>query len=276
MNYRHIYHAGNFADVFKHIVLMLLVEYLKQKDKAFFVLDTHAGTGFYDLSAEEAQKTKEADHGIAKIWSEEGQPEAVERYLAIVRKFNDDGVLRRYPGSPKITQSLLRNKDRLAVNELHPEDVLKLRKVMGDDARVSVGSMDGYTAMKALLPPEERRGLVLIDPPFEVINEFDLMVKALEAGHKRWATGMYAFWYPIKGLTTLRRFHKDMEATGIPKIAAADFLLRPATDPDQLNGCGMLLVNAPWTMKDELKTIMAHLTPALTGRDGRYSWTDIS
>lgn len=276
MNYRHIYHAGNFADVFKHIVAMLLLEYLKQKDKPFFVLDTHAGAGFYDLTADQAQKTRESDFGVAKIWSANPVPDAVGRYFDIIRKFNDNGGLQRYPGSPKMMQALLRNRDRLVVNELHPEDSLKLKTVMGNDARVSVKSMDGYTAMKALLPPDERRGMVLVDPPFEVPDEFERLVKALEEAHKRWATGVYAFWYPIKNPASLREFHRALKETGIPKIIAADFYLNPPTDPYVLNGCGMVIVNPPWTLHDDLKKVMNWLVPALTGRRGSFTWSALT
>lgn len=270
MNYRHIYHAGNFADVFKHIVLMRLLDYLKQKDKPFFLLDTHAGIGLYDLDSEAAQKTGEAEGGIYRLAGRTDLAPAVKAYVDLVREYG------AYPGSPKIMQTLMRPDDRLVVNELHPEDRETLRLNMGRDRQVRVEGMDGYLAMKALLPPLEKRGLVLVDPPFEVTNEFELMVKGLEKAYERWATGIYAFWYPIKDRADITGFHKDLRATGIRKIAAADFYLRKPLDPEVLNGCGMVLVNPPWTLGAELNTIMTGLVPLLAGKTGSYHWTQIA
>ena len=271
MNYRHIYHAGNFADVFKHIILMRLVDYLKQKDKPFFLLDTHAGIGLYDLDSEQAQKTGEAEEGIYRLDRVQNPHEAVKAYLDLVAEF--DGL---YPGSPKIMQRLLREGDRMVANELHPEDRETLIENIGRDRQARVEGMDGYLAMKALLPPVEKRGLVLVDPPFEVTDEFARMVKGLEKAYERWATGMYAFWYPIKDRADIRDYHKALANTGIGKIAAADFYLRKPHDTSVLNGCGMVFVNPPWTLKQELHTIMNGLVPVLAEKSGSYHWTQIT
>lgn len=271
MNYRHIYHAGNFADVFKHIILMRLVDYLKQKDKPFFLLDTHAGIGLYDLDSEQAQKTGEAQAGIYRLGKMQNPHPAVKAYLDLVAEF--DGL---YPGSPKIMQRLLRESDRVVANELHPEDRETLAQNIGRDAQARVEGMDGYLAMKALLPPAEKRGLVLVDPPFEVTDEFARMVKGLHNAYERWATGMYAFWYPIKDRADIRDYHKALADTGIGKIAAADFYLRKPHDSGILNGCGMVFVNPPWTLKQELHTIMTGLVPVLAEKSGSYHWTQIT
>lgn len=271
MNYRHIYHAGNFADVFKHIILMRLVAYLQQKDKPLFFLDTHAGIGLYDLDSEQAQKTGEADDGIDRLFKKPSGGPAVDDYLALVK-----GYAPYYPGSPKIMQSLLRDQDRLVVNELHPDDKETLAYNIGRSHQVRVESMDGYVAMKALLPPPERRGLVLVDPPFEVTDEFSRMVQGLQNAYERWATGVYAFWYPIKGRQAIKDYHDALKATGIRKIAAADFYLRRPHDPEILNGCGMVFVNPPWTLAEELNTIMAGLVPVLAEQSGSYHWTQIA
>jgi len=271
MNYRHIYHAGNFADVFKHIILMRLVEYLKQKDKPFFLLDTHAGIGLYDLDSEQAQKTGEALEGIYRLKDISNLHPEIRPYLGLVTEF--DGL---YPGSPKIMQRLMREGDRLVVNELHPEDRETLSQNMGRDRQVRIEGMDGYLALKALLPPPEKRGLVLVDPPFEVTDEFERMVKGLEKAYERWATGMYAFWYPIKDKADVNAYHKALANMGIGKIAAADFYLRKPDNREILNGCGMVLVNPPWTLEEELHTIMNVLVPALTGKTGYYRWTRIA
>ena len=271
MNYLHGFHAGNHADVLKHMVLLHLLYRLKQKDKPFFLLDTHAGMGLYDLESEQAQKTGEANEGIYRLGNVDDQHPAVKTYLTLVNEF--DGL---YPGSPKIMQRLMRENDRLVVNELHPEDRETLTQNIGRDRQVRVEGMDGYLAMKALLPPAEKRGLVLIDPPFEVTDEFARMVKGLVNAYERWATGMYVFWYPIKDRADIRDYHNALKDTGIAKIAAADFYLRKPHDPDVLNGCGMVFVNPPWTLKQELHTIMAGLVPVLAEKSGSYHWTQIT
>lgn len=270
MNYRHIYHAGNFADVFKHIVLMLCVEYLKEKDKPFFALDTHAGIGLYDLYSEAAQKTAESEAGIGSLWSSSRHPEAVTRYLALIRRFNrrSGGELRYYPGSPLIVREMLRPGDRLMANELHPEDNKTLQEALGTDHRLRVMQEDGYILLKSQLPPPERRGLVLVDPPFEVRDEFARMVQGLFDAHKRWAQGVYMFWYPIKDLAAVAQFHHDLAETGIPRIIAADFMLRRPSDPSVLNGSGLAIVNPPWTLQAQLQEIIPWLTQAVTGGEG--------
>ncbi len=280
MNYRHIYHAGNFADVFKHIVLALLLDHLRQKDKPFFVLDTHAGIGLYDLESEEARKTGEAQAGIGRLWAQDGDaPPIVKQYLDIVRRVNRQGgeKLKFYPGSPVLVREMLRDNDRLVAGELHPEDFKTLRKTVGHDRRIDVEAADGYTLIKAQLPPDERRGLVLTDPPFEVTNEFDLMLKGLKHGYERWATGIYALWYPVKDLKPVDKFHRDIAAAGIPKVMAAHFMIRPPASPDKFNGCGMIIVNPPWTLRGHLDTIGPWLTGVLAeGSRTYYEATEIT
>jgi 23S rRNA (adenine2030-N6)-methyltransferase len=280
MNYRHIYHAGNFADVFKHIVLALLLDHLRQKDKPFFVLDTHAGIGLYDLESGEALKTGEAAGGIGKLWAHRTDaPPEVKLYLDIVRRVNGQGgeKLKFYPGSPILAREMLRDDDRLAAGELHPDDFKILRKAVGHDRRVSVEAADGYTLIKAQLPPDERRGLVLVDPPFEVTNEFDLMLKGLKEGYKRWATGIYTLWYPVKDLKPVEKFHRDLADAGIPKIMAAHFMIRPPADPDKFNGCGMIIVNPPWTLRGHLDRIGPWLAGVLADRGrARYEVIEIT
>ncbi len=266
MNYRHIYHAGNFADVFKHIVLMRVIAHLKQKDKPFFALDTHAGLGRYNLTAPQAQKTMEAAAGIGALWQAKAMPPAVQDYLDLVRSINPNPqTLTQYPGSPWIIKAMLRGADRMVANELHPEDVHMLKKNLGDDGRrIRVDNMDGYTALKANLPPDERRGIVLVDPPFEVPDEFQKMIKGLRHAYTRWATGIYALWYPIKSPADIHLFHQDIGALNIPRCTAFDFMLHPVSDTGVLNGCGMILVNAPWTLADEIQliapTLITHMT----------------
>lgn len=281
MNYRHIYHAGNFADVFKHIVLMRVISYLKQKDKPFFVLDTHAGIGRYDLNSAEARKTMEAEGGIGALYGLDDLPAAVEPliapYIALVRKFNENApILSAYPGSPMIVKDMLRKGDRLVANELHPEDSRTLERILGQDRRIRVERMDGYTALRAFCPPVERRGIVLVDPPFEVTNEFALMVKGLKEAHTRWATGIYALWYPIKSPAAIHLFHQDIKSLNIPSCTAFDFYLRPADDTTLFNGCGMLLVNGPWLLADEMRAVAPLLVETLTHDKGSLRITELS
>lgn len=276
MNYRHIYHAGNFADVFKHIMLMLALDYLKQKDKPFFALDTHAGIGLYDLQSAEALKTGEAAAGIGKLWGRADAPEDVKKYLALIKKFYDGKELKLYPGSPLIMQEMLRGGDRMTVNELHPEDNKTLRKNMGHDRRVRVENMDGYTLMKSALPPHERRGLVLCDPPFEVTNEFDLMLKGLEEAHERWATGLYMFWYPVKDAAAVKRFHAGLATSGIPKITIIEFLRQKPVNKEVFSGSGLAVVNPPWTLTERAGTILPWLVDVLTDGRGYFEIKEIA
>jgi 23S rRNA (adenine2030-N6)-methyltransferase len=271
MNYRHIYHAGNFADVFKHIVLMLCIDYLKQKEKPFFLLDTHAGVGRYNLESEQAEKTREASDGIARLWAERSNlPETLIRYVTLIKRYNRSGDLRIYPGSPLIMKDMMRAGDRMIANELHPEDVHALRQALGGNDGVKVERMDGYRAWKAFVPPVERRGLVLVDPPFEARDEFELMMEGLRQAYKRWATGIYALWYPIKDIKAVRAFHEEVRASGIPDCRALDFYLRREMDETILNGCGLLIVNAPWTLVEQMDELMPLLIDWLTGGQGQY------
>lgn len=258
MNYRHAFHAGNFVDVMKHAALALVLEHLKAKEQPFCVLDTHAGIGRYDLWSEPAQRTGEYRDGILKV-SRDPLPDLAP-YLNVVRAMNGGGPhVRWYPGSPGLAQALLRPQDRLVLCELHPEDAKTLAAAFADDARVQVQEADGYIALKALLPPKERRGCVLIDPPFEVTDEFERIVRGLGHAHRRWATGIYVIWYPIKHRGPVQVFHDALKAGGIRRILVAELLLRGDTDPDQLNGSGLAIVNPPWRLEESL----SRLLPAL-------------
>jgi 23S rRNA (adenine2030-N6)-methyltransferase len=275
MNYRHIYHAGNFADVVKHVALMLVLEYMAEKDKPFFVLDTHAGIGLYDLESEQARKTAEADDGIARLWDAPDLPPALARYVGMVRDMNM-GALRYYPGSPLIAQALLREGDSLVVNELHPEDVETLTRNIGRDKRVRVEHRDAYESWRALLPPPQRRGVVIVDPPFEVRDEFTLLTRGLRDAHKRWAGGTTILWYPIKDPAHVAAFHADLRMLGIPDMVALDFYRQKPDDVTKLNGSGLILVNPPWTLRAQLDEIMPVLVDKLTGGRGSFSFSVIS
>lgn len=254
MNYRHIYHAGNFADVFKHAVLLHVLNYLKQKDKGFFALDTHGGLGVYDLRRLEAEKTKEWMEGIGKIWVAENLPAPLQSYRDFVAHYNKAGTLSRYPGSPEFIAAALRPQDRAAFVELHPEDYKIVSTRYTKNESVTVLHEDGYTALRALLPPPERRGLVLIDPPFEKRDEFKTMAKALQGALKRWATGIYLLWYPIKDIRHVDAFYQEISGLVPPeKLLRADYLLQKPVNSDLLNGSGLAIINPPWGLEDAVK-----------------------
>lgn len=269
MNYRHAYHAGNFADVMKHVALTLVIERLKQKDTPFRVIDTHAGIGSYDLTAPEPQKTGEWAGGIGRLLGPSAAPlpdriePLLHGYLAAVRTLNPPGKLTRYPGSPRLARALIRSQDTLVVNELHPEDAAALRAEFRRDAQTKVLELDGWTALKSLLPPKERRGVVLIDPPFEAQRELDRIVEGLSEARKRFATGIYMVWYPIKDPKPLRSFHRRIAEIGYEKVLKAELLIHPDTDPARLNGCGLAIVNPPYRLDADLSLVLAFLAEQL-------------
>ncbi|MBZ9874188.1 23S rRNA (adenine(2030)-N(6))-methyltransferase RlmJ [Mesorhizobium sp. BR1-1-9] len=262
MNYRHAYHAGNFADVVKHVVLTRLLEYLKQKDKAFRVIDTHAGTGRYDLSSLEAQKTGEWQGGIGRLVDAAPEAQAamlLAPYLDAVRACNADGQLKKYPGSPLVARHLLRKQDRLSAIELHPKDVAKLKTEFAGDFQTRVIELDGWLALGAHLPPKEKRGLVLIDPPFEEEGEFGRLVDGLAKAYKRWPGGIYALWYPIKDRKAVIGFRKALKETGVPKLLDIEFEIRPASQEPSLDGSGLVVANPPFTLEGELRILLPAL-----------------
>jgi 23S rRNA (adenine2030-N6)-methyltransferase len=275
MNYRHAYHAGNFADVVKHVVLARLLEYLKQKDKAFRVIDTHAGIGRYDLSSMEAQKTGEWQGGIGRLIDTELDARVaalLAPYLEVVRELNPNGGVKTYPGSPLIARHLLRKQDRLTAIELHPQDAGRLKAVLAGDFQVRVIELDGWLALGAHLPPKEKRGLVLIDPPFEEEGEFSRLVDGLSRAHRRWPGGIYALWYPIKDRKAVLAFRKALKETGIPKLLDIAFEIRPASTEPSLDGSGLVVVNPPFTLEGELRLLLPALHRLLAvGQPSRWT-----
>lgn len=275
MNYRHAYHAGNFADVVKHAALTRLVEYLKLKDKAFRMIDTHAGIGLYDLSSVEAQKTGEWRSGIGRLIEAQFSPEAgalLAPYLEAVRAANPDGGMARYPGSPLIVRHLLRVQDRLSAIELHPQDYERLKALFARDFQVRTMELDGWLALGAHLPPKEKRGLVLVDPPFELEGEFDRLVDGLERAHRRWPGGIYALWYPIKDRTAVARFRERLRQAAIPKILDLAFEVRAPSREERFDGSGLVVVNPPFVFEGEMRVLLAELGRALA-QDESARWS---
>ncbi|MEP7044608.1 MAG: 23S rRNA (adenine(2030)-N(6))-methyltransferase RlmJ [Dokdonella sp.] len=258
MNYRHAFHAGNFADVFKHTIVLDLLDALKSKPAAFCYVDTHAGRGIYDLRGDEALRTGEAAAGVQRLLDERVLPDALQRYVSQVRAFGtgDTGDLQRYPGSPLLARALLREQDRAILCELQADEAAALKSALRGDARVAIHHRDGYAALKALLPPPQKRGLVLIDPPFEAqAGEFDAIEKALADAFTRWPNAIYAIWYPIKLRETVLPFHRWLRALGGDADAlVAELLIQQDNSPLRLNGCGVALVNPPWRFDERLRS----------------------
>ena len=277
MNYRHAFHAGNFADVLKHAVLVRILLHLRGKEAAFRVIDTHAGIGRYDLAGETPNRTGEWRNGIAKLFDNPPAGEAASLlapYLDLVRAQNEGGELRHYPGSPAIIQALCRPRDRMQFCELHLEDFATLRRNLRDP-RAGITEIDGWTALRAYLPPKERRGLVLIDPAFEAPGEFARLADGFAEAHRRWATGVFMLWYPIKDRDEVRRFERRMAGLQIAKVLRAELSVGTQPKPEALHACGLMIVNPPWRLEDELKILLPALQAALAANGGgqyRLDW----
>lgn len=275
LSYRHGFHAGNFADVFKHAVLCLLGQALIKKDKPLFCLDTHAGAGRYDLNSAMAAKNREHAGGIGRLWNAEAPPAELSAYLDGVRRLNHGSRPRFYPGSPELLRQFLRERDRLVLCELHGSDASQLKQEFRGDRRVRIEQGDGYQTMKALLPPKERRGLVLCDPAYELKEERTRLVDSITAAWQRWPTGHYAIWYPILARPEVDWFHRQFVRSGIKKIFVAELRIFDEDSPKRLNGSGMLLINPPWQLDTQLESLGPWLWNVLsTDRGGAYrqSW----
>jgi len=271
VNYRHAFHAGNFADVLKHAVLARILLHLREKPAAFRVIDTHAGAGLYDLTSSEATRGAEWPLGIGRLFEADLPPKIAELlapYLDAIRALNPSGKLRSYPGSPAIAQALLRRQDRLIACELEPHAAAALRRNLRSDKRAKAIEIDGWTALSAYIPPVERRGVALIDPAFEQKGDFARLAQNLDLAHRKWPTGIYMLWYPIKGRPDPDALAKRIKRLGIPKVLRAEITVTPLSDPTRLNGCGLIILNPPWTLPAELAALLPFLS-GLLGRDGK-------
>jgi 23S rRNA (adenine2030-N6)-methyltransferase len=274
LSYRHLFHAGNFADVFKHALLARLITALNAKDTPYCYLDTHAGTGRYDLSHAWAQKAREYENGIARLWSRRDLPAELEPYLGVVRAENPDGALRFYPGSPLLARRLARPGDSIVLSELNPGDYEELKALFARERRTAVHLLDGYQALKAFLPPQERRGLVLLDSSFDRAREFARIAKALKQAHTRWPTGVYAVWYPVMEAPAMRSFTRDVTATGVRKILRLEMEIAPVS-AGTISACGLLVVNPPWRFDAEARALLDWLWRALSRSESggaRVEW----
>jgi len=264
MNYRHSYHAGNFADVLKHVTLLALTLCLQRKATPFCYLDTHAGAGCYDLLSP-SQKNQEYHHGIGRLIAAKNPPALIQRYLDCATN------LHAYPGSPFLVRKLLRPQDRIIATELHPEEHRALKNLFLHDTQVAVHAMDGYLGLKAFLPPKERRGFVLIDPPYENPQEYTQALEHLAIGLKRWETGIFALWYPIKDKAMLARFYQKAQEMIKTAISVIELSIYPNDVSSRLNGCGILMVQPPWGLLQSIQEIMPWLTQTLCP-DQQGSW----
>lgn len=263
LSYRHLFHAGSFSDVFKHALLARLLIALGKKNKPYFYLDTHAGIGRYDLTHPWAQKAREYENGIGRLWQRKDIPASLAPYLDVVKAENPNRKLRFYPGSPLIARRLMRPEDRMVLTELNKADCAELQKLFTHERRVAVELLDGYQGLKAHLPPRERRGLVLIDSSFDRAREFARIVTALAAAHARWPTGMYAVWYPLMEAGDMRNFGRNLEKTGIRKIFKLELTVQREDAALTVPGCGMLVINPPWQFEDEARPLLQWLWQVL-------------
>ncbi len=269
MNYRHIYHAGNFADVVKHLILVLCLDYLLKKDGAVCVIDAHAGAGLYDLGSEEAAKTGEWLRGIGRLMDAATAPADLKLYLDLI---GEDLAAGRYPGSPLLAARRLRRQDRLIANELHEPTFEALRGALSRHGQARPTRMDAYECVRAHIPPKERRGLVLIDPPFELKTEFDTLIGQMKQWKKRWATGVFLLWYPIKAHLPVAALRDAARSLAMPRTWAAEALILPREQADTLNGCGVIVFNAPYTVPERVEALLPFLSRAMSLHKTECSW----
>lgn len=283
MNYRHHFHAGNFADVMKHALLVRLVRALQKKEKGFLYLDTHAGRGRYDLAREAVgdslARKPEWPEGIGRLWGGE-VPEGLSEYLELAKAFDRDAgnlerVPRFYPGSPRIVRQIARAQDRLALCEKHPVECAALRAEFEREAGTSVHEMDGYVALRAMLPPPQRRALVLIDPPYEAQDEFAQLGAGLAEGLRRFPSGVFAIWYPLTGRAKVEEFFAGLRELNPPPTLACELEIAGETAPMKMRGCGLAIVNPSWRFEAEAEPLLRFLAEALAqgpGARGRVEW----
>ncbi len=264
MNYQHSYHAGAVADVFKHSVVLQLIEFLQKKPAPMCYIETHAGEAIYDLQANPSQKTLEYKDGIAKLWKAKADlPKPLADYLQLVRSFNPDDTLQFYPGSGLFAKQYLREHDEAILCELHPSVYEKLQYYFRHDKQIHAHYRNGYEALTALLPPKEKRGMVLIDPPFEATDEFEQVLKALTLMQTRWNTGTYVIWFPIKEYQQILNFYHSLKKLEFKNIMAAECWSKPNAEQNRLKGSGLVIINAPWQFDKVIEPLLPEILKAL-------------
>ena len=271
MNYRHSFHAGNHADVLKHAILLRMVSLMQRKAAPLCYLDSHAGTALYDLQGEDASRTGEYLDGVGRLWERGDLPELLVDYREAVARHNPDGELRLYPGSPQLIADALREQDRMILSELHAEDAMTLKNHFADDLAIAVHHRDGYELPKAFLPVAEKRALWLLDPPFEKGDDLQRCLTVMQAGIQRMRQTVIALWYPIKDQRLLRDFYQAIGNAGFPKVLRIELSVRPTDTQLGLNGSGLMLVNPPWPLWEELEQTLPWLAAQLA-QSGEGGW----
>ena len=264
LSYRHQFHAGNVSDVFKHAILTRLLLALAKKDTPFCVIDTHAGLGLYDLEHPWSQKTAEWRHGIGRIWGRSDAPSTLTPYLDAIRADNTDGHLLHYPGSPRIARRLMRSDDRLVLYELNKDDCATLTDVFSGVRHTAIHNQDGFSAIKAFLPPKERRGLTFIDAAFDQADEFARITRAIKEAHTRFATGMIAVWYPLMAPAAMLAFARSLKAGKLPKTLQLELTIHPEDFTEHIRGSGMIVVNPPFGLDKEAPPLLDWLWRAMS------------
>lgn len=272
LSYRHSFHAGNHADVLKHIVLTLCIEALKEKEKPFLYLDTHSGAGRYLLTSEHSEKTGEYLSGVNLVWQQTNIPEQLNTYFSVLKRYNPFENLKYYPGSPLIAKQLLREQDKLNLTELHPTDYPLLRQEFSKDKRSKVLREDGFSQLKSKLPPASRRGIILIDPSYEIKEDYQKIPAALLEAYKRFATGIYLLWYPVVSRTQTQRMIDGIVNLGIKRISQFELAIKPDNNQKGMTASGMIVINPPWKLHQQMQTIMPWLTEILdTKQTGSFT-----
>ncbi len=263
LSYRHSFHAGNFADVLKHLILIKILEHLHKKDKPFCCIDTHAGPGLYELNSDYALKNKEFENGISRLWQQPNLPASVEQYVKVIQHFNVTDQLNYYPGSPLIAQHFLRVQDRLFLHELHSTEIEMLTQTVKKDRRIKVFHADGLKNTLGLLPPNEHRGLILIDPSYEIKTDYQSIVDTLIQMHKRFATGTYALWYPVVDRTRNQHLELALKQSAIKNIQLFELGISADTAEKGMTSSGMIVINPPWTLQADMQETLPYLATQL-------------
>jgi 23S rRNA (adenine2030-N6)-methyltransferase len=271
LSYRHAFHAGNHADVLKHVILVQVLEYMIHKDKPFLYVDTHAGAGLYDLCSDWANKNREYETGIGRIPLDmPGVPEAMHTYLRIVRKLNPDGELSEYPGSTWIARAILRAQDKARLFELHPNEYQHLREHFAVDRKIKTEQGDGFQALSAVLPPAERRGVIFIDPPYEVKSDYRTVVESVKVAYRKFPSGVYLIWYPALNRTLTGKLESDFIKSGMRNILLAELSIGSGAGDIGMTASGMIIINPPWQLSDSLQTLLPFLQKVLANNNGDY------
>ena len=271
LSYRHSYHAGNFADVLKHSVLIHILEHLKKKQKPFCYVDTHAGAGSYSLQSEQAEKTQEYLQGIAKLWQVNHLPPVLDAYVKVIKAFNTQNKLTRYPGSPMIARHLMRQQDRMFLYELHNNEIEILRESVNKDKRVQIAHEDGFKRGVAIMPPQQRRGLVLIDPSYEIKSDYSQVFETILQLYKRFATGTIALWYPVVERQRINELEQKITASSLQNVQLFELAQQNDSQQPGMTASGMIVVNPPWTLKAEMQLALPMLAEHLgIGTQGSY------